>query len=91
MKPHQKTFDRIRNAVLPEFRERVADYLVEYENILQDPTTDTAQACVAAHPVRGYLRGLNTPRVLGMEDWEDLDRRVAQQWPLGATTPDVPG
>ena len=25
MKPHQKTFDRIREAVLPEFRERVAD------------------------------------------------------------------
>ena len=91
MKPHQKTFDRIRNAVLPEFRERVADYLVEYENILQDPTTDTAQACVAAQQLRGYLRGLNTTRVLGMEDWEDLDRRVEQQWPLGATTPDVPG
>ncbi|MBT9304108.1 MULTISPECIES: hypothetical protein [Pseudomonas] len=91
MKPHQKTFDRIRNAVLPEFRERVADYLVEYENILLDPTTDTTQACATAQQLRGYLRGLNTTRVLGMQDWEDLDRRVAQQWPLGATTPDVPG
>ncbi len=36
MKPHQKTFDRIREAVLPEFRERVADYLVDYETVLQD-------------------------------------------------------
>ena len=44
MKPHQKTFDRIRNAVLPEFRERVADYLVEYENALQDPAAATDQA-----------------------------------------------
>ncbi|MBH3422734.1 MULTISPECIES: hypothetical protein [Pseudomonas] len=91
MKPHQKTFDRIRNAVLPEFRERVADYLVEYENILQAPATDTDQACAAAQQLRGYLRGLNTTRVLGMEDWEDLDRRVEQAWPLGATTKDVPG
>ncbi len=90
MKPHQKTFDRIRNAVLPEFRERVADYLVEYENVLQDPAADTDQARAAAQQLRGYLRGLNTTRVLGMEDWEDLDRRVAQEWPLGATTPDVP-
>ena len=24
MKPHQKTFDRIREAVLPDFRDRVA-------------------------------------------------------------------
>ena len=48
MKPHQKTFDRIRNAVLPEFRERVADYLVEYETVLQAPAVDTLQACAAA-------------------------------------------
>ncbi|AYG07624.1 hypothetical protein D7M10_11200 [Pseudomonas fluorescens] len=91
MKPHQKTFDRIRNAVLPEYRERVADYLIEYENVLQDPTADADQASAAAQQLRGYIRGLNTTRVLGMEDWEDLDRRVAQEWPLGATTPDVPG
>ena len=91
MKPHQKTFDRIRNAVLPEYRERVADYLIEYENVLQDPTADADQASAAAQQLRGYIRGLNTTRVLGMEDWEDLDRRIAQEWPLGATTPDVPG
>lgn len=91
MKPHQKTFDRIRNAVLPEYRERVADYLIEYENVLQDPTADADQASAAAQQLRGYIRDLNTTRVLGMEDWEDLDRRVAQEWPLGATTPDVPG
>lgn len=91
MKPHQKTFDRIRNAVLPEYRERVADYLIEYENVLQDPTADADQASAAAQQLRGYIRGLNTTRVLGMEDWEDLDRRVAQAWPLGATTKDVPG
>lgn len=78
MKPHQKTFDRIREAVLPEFRERVADYLVEYEDVLQDETADTRQAYASAQQLRGYLRGLNTMRVLGMADWEDLDRRVEQ-------------
>lgn len=80
MKPHQKTFDRIREAVLPEFRERVADYLVDYENVLQDPTADADQTRANAQQLRGYLRGLNTTRVLGMADWEDLDRRVAQEW-----------
>jgi len=80
MKPHQKTFDRIRDAVLPEFRERVADYLVEYETVLQDETADADQAFASAQQLRGYLRGLNTMRVLGMADWEDLDRRVAQEW-----------
>ncbi|MCS4250496.1 MULTISPECIES: hypothetical protein [unclassified Pseudomonas] len=80
MKPHQKTFDRIREAVLPEFRERVADYLVEYESVLQDETADADQAFASAQQLRGYLRGLNTMRVLGMADWEDLDRRVAQEW-----------
>ncbi|TSD77385.1 hypothetical protein FFI16_013470 [Pseudomonas sp. KBS0710] len=80
MKPHQKTFDRIREAVLPEFRERVADYLVDYENVLQDDTADADLRCVNAQQLRGYLRGLNTTRVLGMADWEDLDRRVAQEW-----------
>ncbi|MBF6031266.1 hypothetical protein ICY20_26275 [Pseudomonas sp. P115] len=80
MKPHQKTFDRIREAVLPEFRERVADYLVDYENVLQDATADADQTLANAQQLRGYLRGLNTTRVLGMADWEDLDRRVAQEW-----------
>ncbi|WP_339532700.1 hypothetical protein [Pseudomonas mucidolens] len=78
MKPHQKTFDRIREAVLPEFRDRVADYLVEYETVLQNPTADAERIAATAQQLRGYLRGLNTTRVLGMADWEDLDRRVAQ-------------
>ncbi|OPA88614.1 hypothetical protein BFW86_16360 [Pseudomonas fluorescens] len=83
MKPHQKTFDRIREAVLPEFRERVADYLVEYENVLLDAQADADQVNASAQQLRGYLRGLNTTRVLGMADWEDLDRRVEQ---ISATT-----
>ena len=29
-----RTFDLIRDAVLPDFRERVADYLVQYETVL---------------------------------------------------------
>ena len=78
MKPHQKTFDRIRVAVLPEFRERVADYLVDYENVLQDDAADASRVTASAQQLRGYLRGLNTTRVLGMADWEDLDRRVLQ-------------
>ncbi|KGE66971.1 MULTISPECIES: hypothetical protein [Pseudomonas] len=78
MKPHQKTFDRIREAVLPEFRERVADYLVDYEHVLQDEAADADQISASAQQLRGYLRGLNTTRVLGMADWEDLDRRVVQ-------------
>lgn len=80
MKPHQKTFDRIREAVLPEFRERVADYLVDYEKVLQDTTANADQVIANAQQLRGYLRGLNTTRVLGMADWEDLDRRVSQEW-----------
>lgn len=80
MKPHQKTFDRIREAVLPEFRERVADYLVDYESVLQDDTSDADQVIASAQQLRGYLRGLNTTRVLGMADWEDLDRRVKEDW-----------
>ena len=80
MKPHQKTFDRIREAVLPEFRERVADYLVDYENVLQDDAADAGRVTASAQQLRGYLRGLNTTRVLGMADWEDLDRRVKEDW-----------
>jgi hypothetical protein len=33
-----------------------------------------------ANQLRGYLRGLNTTRVLGMADWEELDRRVINTW-----------
>ena len=88
MKPHQKTFDRIREAVLPEFRDRVADYLAEYEQVLQDKTVDADRFQASAHQLRGYLRGLNTTRVLGMADWEDLDRRAAQLTEP-ATPPDV--
>ncbi|EFQ62832.1 hypothetical protein PFWH6_3490 [Pseudomonas fluorescens WH6] len=88
MKPHQKTFDRIREAVLPEFRERVADYLVEYENVLLDAQADADQVNASAQQLRGYLRGLNTTRVLGMADWEDLDRRV-EQISAAATVPDA--
>ena len=80
MKPHQKTFDRIREAVLPEFRERVADYLVDYETVLQDDTADSDQVIASAQQLRGYLRGLNTTRVLGMAYWEELDRRVVDTW-----------
>ena len=29
---------------------------------------------------RGYLRGLNTTRVLGMAYWEELDRRIVDTW-----------
>ena len=80
MKPHQKTFDRIREAVLPEFRERVADYLVDYEDVLLDSAAEPEVIHAIAQQLRGYLRGLNTTRVLGMADWEDLDRRVVQTW-----------
>lgn len=80
MKPHQKTFDRIREAVLPEFRERVADYLVDYEEVLLDNAAELEVIYAIAQQLRGYLRGLNTTRVLGMADWEDLDRRVVQTW-----------
>ncbi|WP_226476145.1 hypothetical protein [Pseudomonas sp. MWU16-30323] len=80
MKPHQKTFDRIREAVLPEFRDRVADYLVDYEEVLLDDAAEPERVYAIAQQLRGYLRGLNTTRVLGMADWEDLDRRVVQAW-----------
>ncbi|KTC50574.1 hypothetical protein AO262_25035 [Pseudomonas fluorescens ABAC62] len=88
MKPHQKTFDRIREAVLPEFRERVADYLIEYERVMQDDASEASLFCASAQQLRGYLRGLNTTRVLGMADWEDLDRRV-EHMAASATAQDV--
>ncbi|MGF6169507.1 hypothetical protein M2426_003107 [Pseudomonas moraviensis] len=76
-----RTFDLIRDAVLPEYRERVAEYLVQYETVLLDKNTDDAQLIRdTAHQLRGYLRGLNTTRVLGMAYWEELDRRVVDTW-----------
>ncbi|MHC8377625.1 hypothetical protein ACYZT3_16895 [Pseudomonas sp. MDT1-16] len=34
----------------------------------------------SANQLRGYLRALDTTWVLGMADWEALDRRVAESW-----------
>ena len=76
-----RTFDLIRDAVLPDFRERVAEYLVQYENVLLDKDiTDVQLKSDTANQLRGYLRGLNTTRVLGMAYWEELDRRVVDTW-----------
>ncbi len=76
-----RTFDLIRDAVLPDFRDRVAEYLVEYEIVLLgENTSDSALVQATANQLRGYLRGLNTMRVLGMADWEELDRRVVNTW-----------
>ncbi|MEZ1314978.1 hypothetical protein QIW53_03075 [Pseudomonas fluorescens] len=76
-----RTFDLIRDAVLPEYRDRVAEYLVQYETILvHERAPDPALVQATAHQLRGYLRGLNTTRVLGMADWEELDRRVINTW-----------
>ncbi|MGE8186066.1 hypothetical protein [Pseudomonas sp. NPDC086278] len=78
-----RTFDLIRDAVLPEFRDRVADYLIQYESVLlAEETPEPELARATAHQLRGYLRGLNTTRVLGMADWEELDRRVVNTWLL---------
>ncbi|WP_192564645.1 hypothetical protein [Pseudomonas gozinkensis] len=75
-----RTFDLIRDAVLPEFRDRVAEYLVEYETVLGQNVADSEPVRAVANQLRGYLRGLNTTRVLGMADWEELDRRVLDTW-----------
>ncbi|WP_025128963.1 hypothetical protein [Pseudomonas sp. PH1b] len=75
-----RTFDLIRDAVLPEFRERVAEYLVEYETVLNAGSADPQTRRAVAYQLRGYLRGLNTTRVLGMAQWEELDRRVIASW-----------
>ncbi|MCD9116872.1 hypothetical protein [Pseudomonas bijieensis] len=76
-----RTFDLIRDAVLPDFRERVADYLIQYESVLLSSTKlDPELKRDTANQLRGYLRGLNTTRVLGMADWEELDRRVVDTW-----------
>nr|WP_219737085.1 hypothetical protein [Pseudomonas koreensis] len=70
----------IRDAVVPEFRDRVAEYLVEYETVLGQNVADSESVRAVAYQLRGYLRGLNTTRVLGMADWEELDRRVLNTW-----------
>ncbi len=76
-----RTFDLIRDTVLPEYRDRVAEYLVQYESVLLDKNTRDAQLIRdTAQQLRGYLRGLNTTRVLGMAYWEELDRRVVDTW-----------
>ena len=75
-----RTFDLIREAVLPEYRDRVNDYLSLYEEALHSENAPAADIQASAQQLRGYLRGLNTTRVLGMADWEELDRRVAESW-----------
>ena len=75
-----RTFDLIREAVLPEFRERVAEYLCLYEDVLHSDNASVEDLSASANQLRGYLRGLNTTRVLGMADWEELDRRIAESW-----------
>lgn len=76
-----RTFDLIRDAVLPEYRERVAEYLIQYETVLLDKNIRDAQLVRdTGQQLRGYLRGLNTTRVLGMTYWEELDRRVVDTW-----------
>ncbi len=76
-----RTFDLIRDTVLPEYRDRVAEYLMQYESILLDKNSREAQLIRdTAQQLRGYLRGLNTTRVLGMAYWEELDRRVVDTW-----------
>lgn len=76
-----RTFDLIRDAVLSEYRERVAEYLVQYESVLLSKD-DADQQLIrdTANQLRGYLRGLNTTRVLGMADLEELDRRISESW-----------
>ncbi|MGL6245852.1 hypothetical protein [Pseudomonas sp.] len=78
-----RTFDLIRDAVLPDFRDRVSEYLIEYESVLMSENApDPERTRATANQLRGYLRGLNTTRVLGMADWEELDRRVVSTWLL---------
>jgi hypothetical protein len=76
----QRTFDLILDAILPEYRERVAEYLDVYEQALTAPAASPEELHAAANQLRGYLRGLNTTRVLGMADWEQLDQRILELW-----------
>lgn len=75
-----RTFDLIREAVLPEYRDRVNEYLSLYEQTLHNEHAPKDELHTMANQLRGYLRGLNTTRVLGMADWEELDRRVTECW-----------
>ena len=75
-----RTFDLIREAVLPEYRDRVNDYLSLYEDVLHNEHAQPNEVRAIAQQLRGYLRGLNTTRVLGMADWEELDRRISESW-----------
>lgn len=75
-----RTFDLIREAVVPEFRDRVAESLCLYEEALHNDNASSDDLRASANQLRGYLRGLNTTRVLGMADWEELDRRIAESW-----------
>ena len=75
-----RTFDLIREAVLSEYRDRVNEYLGLYEETLHSENTPAADIQASAQQLRGYLRGLNTTRVLGMADWEELDRRISESW-----------
>lgn len=77
----KRTFDLILDAVLPEYRDRVAEYLIAYKDILLDDHAHVETQRATAHQLKGYLRGLNTTRVLGMADFEELDRRITQLWP----------
>ena len=77
----KRTFDLILDAVLPENRDRVGEYLIAYKDILLDDHAHVETQRATAHQLKGYLRGLNTTRVLGMADFEELDRRITQLWP----------
>ena len=54
-----RTFDLIREAVLPEYRDRVNDYLSLYEETLHSANTPTADIQASAQQLRGYLRGFS--------------------------------
>ena len=75
-----RTFDRIRDAGLPQYRERVAEYLTRYEDVLHDSHACPDAQRTAANQLMGYIRGLNTTRVLGMADLEELERRITESW-----------
>lgn len=75
-----RTFDRIREAVLPQYRERVAEYLTAYEEVLHDDHACPDAQRTAANQLMGYIRGLNTTRMLGMADLEELERRITESW-----------
>ena len=67
-------------AVLPEFRDRVADDLCLYKEALHDGNALSDDLHTLANQLRGYLLDLNTSRVLGTADSDELDRRIAESW-----------